>query len=266
MKKYLTVFSLSFQNEFTYRLNFILWRFRNVLRVLMSYYLWSSIFATNVQVFGYSKGQMMAYLILALFIASLVAASPSNDNIGGEISNGTLNNFLMKPIGYLHYWFTRDIASKVLNMVFAVGEISLLYVIFRPVISITSDPILLAFSLSLTLSAIFIFFFLTKLAISSVFWAPENTWGFMFLILVLFEMLAGLIFPLDLLPHWAYSGLQFTPFPYLIYFPLATLTGQLTVLAASRFLIQSLIWVGILFLLLRKIWRAGLRNYSAYGG
>ncbi|TSC87793.1 MAG: ABC transporter permease [Microgenomates group bacterium Gr01-1014_16] len=258
MRKYFTVFAIDWQNQFIYRLNFILWRFRNVLRVLMTYYLWISIFSSQTSVFGYTKEQMIAYLLLALFISSLVTSSPSNDNVGGEVSNGTLNNFLVKPIGYLRYWFTRDLSSKLINIIFAVGEISLLYIIFRPSLYVSPNLI----SLLLLVSAVIIYFLLGKLAISIVFWAPENTWGFMFTILVLMEMFTGLIFPLDLLPHWAFSTLQFTPFPYLIYFPLASIIGKPVDL---RILLQSFVWMGILYYLLKKVWAKGLKTYSASG-
>jgi len=259
MRKYLTVFAVDWQNQFIYRLNFVLWRFRNVLRVLMTYFLWTSIFSSRTSVFGYTKEQMIAYLLLALFINSLVASSPSSDNIGGEVSDGSLNNFLVKPIGYLRYWFTRDLSSKLLNTVFAIGEITLLFLLFRPSLYVAPSLI----SILLLVSAIIIYFLLTKLAISIVFWAPENTWGFMFTILVLMEMLTGLIFPLDLLPHWAFSALQFTPFPYLIYFPLASIIGKPV---AVRILLQSLVWMAVLYYLLKKVWTKGLKVYSAYGG
>ena len=173
MKKYLTIFSLSFQNEFTYRLNFILWRFRNVLRIIMTFYLWLSIFSSNKIVFGYSKIQIITYLFFGLFINGLVQSAPSNDNIGGEVSDGTLNNFLVKPLGYLRYWFTRDLSSKLLNILFAAIEISLLFIVFRPTLFVVPSLITLA----LTLSAIMIYFLLGKLAILIVFWSPENTWG-----------------------------------------------------------------------------------------
>lgn len=259
MRKYLTVFAIDWQNQFIYRLNFVLWRFRNVLRVLMTYFLWTSIFSSNTAVFGYTREQMIAYLLLALLVSSFVLSCPSNDNVGGEVSNGTLNNFLVKPIGYLRYWFTRDLSSKLLNILFAVGEISLLFLLFRPSLSVAPSIL----SILLLTSAILIYFLLGKLAISVVFWAPEQTWGLMFIILVLVEILTGMIFPLDVLPHWAFSALQFTPFPYLIYFPLISIVGKPV---SIRILIQSLIWVAILFYLLKKVWAKGLKTYSAYGG
>src|SRR3989344_1789920 len=119
MRKYLTVFLTSWQNEFIYRLNFILWRGRNVIRILMTFYLWQSIYSQNQIAFGYSQTQMMAYVFLVLLISAFVIATPSNDNIGGEISSGDLSNYLVKPISYLRYWFTRDLASKLLNFTFA---------------------------------------------------------------------------------------------------------------------------------------------------
>lgn len=258
MKKYLTVFAIDWQGQFIYRLNFVLWRFRNVLRVLMTYFLWTSIFSTQTAVFGYTKEQMIAYLLLALFISSVVTSCPSNDNVGGEVSNGTLNNFLVKPIGYLRYWFTRDLSSKLLNIIFAVGEIAILFLLFRPIIHVSPNLV----SLLLLISAVIIYFLLGKLAISVVFWAPEQTWGLMFIILVLVEILTGMIFPLDVLPRWAFSALQFTPFPYLIYFPLASIIGKPI---AVRILLQSLIWMGILYYLVKKVWAKGLKTYSASG-
>jgi len=115
MRKYLTVFAVDWQNQFIYRLNFFLWRFRNVLRVLMTYFLWTSIFAYRTTVFGYTREQIMAYLLLVIFLYGFVGSCPSNDNVGGEVSSGALNNFLVKPIGYLRYWFTRDLSSKLLE-------------------------------------------------------------------------------------------------------------------------------------------------------
>src|SRR3989344_4004598 len=101
MRKYLAIFSLSFQNEFTYRINFILWRLRNVLRLIMTYFLWHSVFSTRSEAFGYTSDQMTVYIFLSLFFASLVLSSPSNDNMGGEISSGDLSNFIVKPLSYL---------------------------------------------------------------------------------------------------------------------------------------------------------------------
>ena len=265
MRKYLTIFGLSFQNEFVYRLNFVLWRLRNVLRILMTFFLWNSVFSSNTNVFGYSKEQMLAYVFLVLLITSFVMSAPSNDNVGGEISDGTLNNFLIKPIGYLRYWLTRDWASKLLNMLFAFFEFFLLWSLFRPQIYLSQSPVQLSLGIVLILISSLMYYLITKLVISIAFWTPENTWGLMFIVLVFMEILAGSIFPLDLLPKSIITLLQFTPFPYMIYYPIAILVGRIDTGVAVRILFQALALLSISYWLAIKVWKKGLKNYAAVG-
>ena len=265
MKKYLTVFSLSFQNEFTYRLNFILWRFRNVLRILMTFFLWQVVFSTRTTAFGYSHSHMFSYILFVFVIQALVMAAPSNDNIGGEIGNGDLSNYLVKPISYLKYWLTRDLASKLLNALFAVVEIGLLWLVFRPQLYISSDIFFVVSGLVAWVMAIILYFFIAKIAVFSAFWIPENTWGLMFIILVCMETLAGGIFPLDVLPTWVQSILQFTPFPYMVYYPIGMLIGKFSTPEIFAILLKSTIWLALSYWAVIRIWHKGLHEYSAVG-
>lgn len=262
MKKYLTVFAIDWQNQFIYRLNFVLWRLRNVLRLLMTYFLWRGVFTTNVSVFGYSQNQMLTYVFLVLLVQSLVTSAPSSDNIGGEIGNGELSNYLVKPVSYIGYWFTRDLSSKLLNIIFASVELTLLWLIFRPELQVPAH--LLAFVISCLL-AIFIFYFLNIVTRFVSFWNPENTWGLAFLVIIFIETLAGGIFPLDILPHWANVALQFTPFPYLIYYPIAIFLGKITGIHLLQILSQSLLYCGIMYCFAQIIWRRGLKVYASEG-
>lgn len=265
MKKYWTVFLLSFQNEFTYRLNFILWRVRNVLRILMTYFLWNSVFSQNKIAFGYTHEQVMAYVFLVLIVNTIVMSAPSNDNIGGEISNGDLGNFLLKPISYLRYWLTRDWASKLLNILFAVGEVSLLYIIFIPKLFFSSSPAILLLSILSVIIASLIYFLITKLAVLFAFWTPENTWGLMFIFLVLYELLSGGIFPLDVLPNTLLKALEFTPFPYLVYYPIVIAVGKVDLVTSFSIVVKGLFWIAGLSLLVKKMWHRGLKIYSVSG-
>ena len=87
----------------------------------MTYFLWNGIFTSNQNVFGYQKTDMLTYVFAVLAIQTLVLSAPSSDNIGGEISSGDLGNYLLKPINYLKYWFTRDLSSKLFVFLTAFG-------------------------------------------------------------------------------------------------------------------------------------------------
>ncbi len=265
MRKYLTVFNLSWQGEFTYRLNFVLWRFRNILRFLMTFFLWTGIFVTNQNVFGYTRPELLTYVFLVLIVQSIVLSAPSADNIGGEISNGDISNYLVKPVSYLKFWFTRDLASKFLNLSFAVGEVGLLWLWLRPAIQFPSSwASIIGFGIICAL-AVVLYFFVSITSKFVSFWTPENTWGLTFLTLVMIEVLGGSIFPIDILPKLAQTLLQFTPFPYLIYYPIAIWVGKISGLEMIRVIIQALIWVVIMYMIAKIIWRKGLITYQSEG-
>jgi ABC-2 type transport system permease protein len=231
----------------------------------MVYFLWHTVFLTKSVAFGYTQDQMMGYVFLVLFVVALVTSAPSNDNVGGEIASGDLSNYLLKPVGYLAYWFTRDAASKLLNLLFSLLELSLLFLFFQPTITFSSEPRIILVGVGLLLSSVLTFFFISKLIISVAFWVPENTWGLMFLVMVFMETLSGAIFPLNILPSSIRALVDLTPFPYLIYHPISVLVGNQSLIASLSTLIKSLIWLFLSILTLNFVWRKGLKAYSATG-
>lgn len=265
MKKYLTVFAVDWQNQFIYRLNFILWRLRNILRLLMVYFLWHGIFSTNKSIAGYSRPEMFTYVFLVLIVVAIILSAPSADNVGGEIASGDLSNFLVKPLSYIKYWFTRDLSSKLLNLSFSAVEITVLWLLLQPDIVISSNPLIWASAIASIIIAIPTYYFLGICARFVSFWAPEDTWGLGFLVLVFVEIFSGMIFPLDILPKIVQQIIQLTPFPYLIYFPIAIFLGKYQGPELLRILGQSLLWAFIMGLFTRFLWRKGLRIYGAAG-
>lgn len=53
-------------------------------------------------------------------------------DIAGEIVNGEIVNKLLKPVSFFKYYLTRDLADKLLNLVFVVFELWLIKIIFKP--------------------------------------------------------------------------------------------------------------------------------------
>ena len=265
MKKYFTVFAVSWQNEFVYRLNFILWRFRNVLRLLMTYFLWRGIFVYNRSIFGYTGPEMLTYVFFVLVVQAIVLSAPSADNIGGEIGSGDLSNYLVKPVSYLRYWFTRDMASKLLNIFFSFVEIFILWFLLRPHLVIPSQMLSVAGFITGCISAVIIYFLLEASNRFIAFWTPENTWGLSFLVIILIEILGGGMFPLDILPGPARIALELTPFPYLVYYPVAIILGKITGWNLVRILFQSAVWCLLLFVVTKFVWHKGLKVYAATG-
>ncbi len=266
MKKYLSILKISFQQEFAYRLNFVMWRIRNIIQILVFFFLWNSVYESDsVSHFGYTKEKIIAYVFLLIFVRAIVLSSRSVD-VAGHVANGDLSNYLLKPVSYFKYWITRDVGSKILNVLFSSLEIGVLYLIFKPDIYIQQNILyILLFFLSLIIAG-FIYFNIIMLTNSVPFWVPEVAWGAQFLVTIIaVEFLSGAFFPLDVLPNAFLNFLKLTPFPYLIFIPIKTYLGAENLQITTMNLALGLVWVIILWKLKHKVWRRGLKVYEAVG-
>lgn len=264
MQKYLTVFNISWQNGFVYRLNFILWRVRILIGILITYYLWTALFQTNKFLFGYTKEQMLSYVFLTLILRSIILSAKSMD-AAGEIQEGKLSNFLLRPLKFHLYWFAADIADKSLNILFSIFEILALFLLLRPPLFLQSNPeILLLFIISVIL-AVILYFLIGNIASNMAFWLPGNAWGFWFLLISITELLGGLLFPMDILPKSAYQIIMLLPFPYLIYFPANLYLGQFSNREMVIGFGVMFFWIILAFAVSRLEWKKGLVIYEAQG-
>ncbi len=265
MKKYWQVFKISFAQEFVYRVNFIMWRVRNVMQVFLIFFLWDTVFADPSKVvFGYDRAKMLTYVFGLLIARSIVTSAKSMD-VAGDVSSGRLTNYLIRPVSYIKYWFTRDVSSKALNLIFACIEFTLLFLLLKPPFYFQANVVyLIFFVISLSL-AVILFFLLMFLFNMFSLWYPEQAWGPTFLLMIFVEFVGGGIFPLDVLPGPVVRFLNYTPFPHLLFGPLQVYLGQVTTGDALRNILISFGWVLILAFGLKNIWRAGLREYRSEG-
>lgn len=264
MRKYLAVFAVSWQNGFVYRLNFWLWRIRSVILILTVYFLWEAVFQNNLSVAGYDREKILTYVFLTLVLRSVILGQRSID-AAGEIADGRLANYLVKPINYHLYWFTRDLADKLLNIIFAVLETIVLYLILRPPLFGQSDPLVLAGFLVAGIIAILLNFILGSITSSLSFWTTNNAWGFWFLYFIFQEFFGGVVYPLDIFPETISRVIMLLPFAYLLFFPANVYLGKVAWPDYFWGLTVALFWLTISFIALQRLYRAGVKSYQAEG-
>lgn len=266
MQKYLSIFKISLQGEIAYKMNFIMWRVRNVIQILIIYFLWSNIFFdSQVSILGYNRSSILTYVFGIILIRAFVFSARSVD-VPTEISMGDLSNYLLKPVKYFYYWFTRDLASKILNFSFSIGEFLILFLIFQPELFIQQNMVYIILFLISIINANYLLFIIRFLVTSITFKIPEMAWGGQFLFMVIItEFLSGAVFPLDIFPAIWQKIFYLTPFPYLIFFPLQIYLAKLTLVTATSGVLISILWSFILTILLKTLWAKGLKLYSSEG-
>ncbi|MBI2337807.1 ABC-2 family transporter protein [Candidatus Daviesbacteria bacterium] len=263
MSKYWEIFRITWQQFLIYRVNFVIWRLRTIMQLLLVYFIWWSVFKSQVQVFGYTASSILTYILAASLIRTIVLSSRASDLID-SINTGSIVNFLIKPLGFIRYFLTRDAADKLFNIGFFIVEISLLILLLKPPVIIQTDiAILIPFFLSIA-GGLIIYFCINFIIGLTAFWV-ESSWGVLFLMSVFLESLGGGLFPLDILPKNLFSALMLTPFPYLIYFPAKLYLGGMNYSEMLNGFVVIAIWILVLILLMRIIRDAGFRHFSAVG-
>ncbi|RJR25162.1 hypothetical protein C4578_01865, partial [Candidatus Microgenomates bacterium] len=245
--------------------NFFLWRFRNFVSFFALVIFWLAIYGVGENVFGYEKSQMITYLIGIAFLRSLVLASRSFE-ISRHIRRGELSRYLLWPLSINSFWFGRDLADKSINLIFAFFEIGLVILIFKLNLYFPQSPANWIFFIVLVLLSTLLYYFLSFCISILAFWT-EDVWATRWLLGIIFlEFLSGAFFPLDILPGWLSRVVYFTPFPYLVFFPLKIWLGQVAIGESFRVLAITIFWLGLFYFLSSYLWKKGFRKYGAYGG
>lgn len=254
MKKIITIGKTTLKEYFVYRLNFILWRLRAFINLLIIITLWeASLKETNIV----EKQMFLSYLIYGSTISYLILGTRTTD-ITDEINSGGIINTLLKPISFFHFYFYKDLADKAINLFFAIIEAFLIVKIFNINLIFPKQIFL---GLIFLINGVFISFFINLLLSFIGFWSRE-TWGPRFLFLVTISFVSGGFFPLNILPKTIYQILMLTPFPYFYYLPTRIFLGEKF---PFYILFLSFFWVLGTFFLTKKIWIIGNKSFSFWG-
>jgi ABC-2 type transport system permease protein len=264
--KYRHVFLVGLQSNLVYRWNFLIRGFFSLARLAVVFILWGAAYAGLTQIGGYSIGQTFTYFTALIALQFMVGAFNEDYQIGEEIRNGLINQFLLKPINYYLYRFTVFLSARAVSGVLVFVPLLLIYPLIRNDLSFPGDAWRLLIGAPALVLAALIQFTLAFCFGLLAFWFLEIQ-GFVILSYAAETLLSGQIFPLDLLPPALFKAAQLLPFYYMMYFPAAIVTGRINDSAAALHgLAMQLVWVGLFLLIAHLIWRAGLRKHTAVGG
>lgn len=263
MKVYLQIIKCTISEYMAYRLSFVLWRVRMIVQLLVAYFLWLTITSQHTQVFGYTQVNILTYILMTLIVRPMVMGTRTHE-VGNMILSGKLNYLLLEPMNLLKFFGCRDVADKLINVIFAIGEFAFLIWILR----LPWPPVVIWANVWLMLPAIILgiimFFFFSLIFSYLAFWTDE-VWAPRFLTFVFAEFFTGMLFPLDILPGALGIISKMLPFGYFIYFPVRIMLGGLEPGAIVQGFMMAIIWAIGLGWMARLLWNKGLKTYTAVG-
>ncbi len=268
VKKYWHVLNIGIQNNLTYRINFLFRIVFGFVPLLATIYLWRAVYAgkkPGAEVADYSLAQMTSYYLIVTIVDALTAVSEDDWQIAADIKDGNISQFLVKPINYLTYRLCLFFSSRLIYIMVAAVPLAIFIYSLRNYFVLPADPMnVVCFFVSVGLTGLLQFFTSYAMAMLA-FWVLEVS-TFIFILFAFEYIASGHLFPLDILPPGLAHFLQFTPFPYQMYFPVSIYMGKITGSALTHGLMIQALWVLAAYGIARFAWYRGIRRYSAVGG
>jgi len=264
LNKYLLVFSTGLQNVLQRRSSLIMDRVGGIAVLLTLYYFWSSLLSGKDEFAGYTRIQMLSYVLVMNLLRAFVFTGRGWELVS-EIASGRISSWLLRPIQYEGYSLALDLSQKVVHLAAAVLEVGVLLLLFRaPLYWPAHASTWGFFALGVAMSSL-IYFQIEFLVASVAFWTSESG-GPLFCFDLFLQFAAGLFFPLDVLPSSLQTALRLTPFPYIVFFPLNVYLERMSASEAGGTLLIQLFWLVALYFAVGFQWRRGLRVFAAEGG
>ncbi len=257
IRKAQTLLAINYAYMVEYRAELILWVLSGSLPIILMG-VW--IQAAQSGRFGLTSTQFARYF-LTVFIVRQFTVIWVVYEFEREVVEGKLSPRLLQPLDPVWHHVASHLAERAARMPFTLLLIAFFFILYPQSFWIPSlgNCLLFAFSIILAFSLRFIIQYTFALC---AFWterasAIENVFFLFYL------YLSGLIAPLAVFPEPVRAVVMWTPFPYLVNFPVSLLMG-LPVNIGQGFLI--IFGWGLLFYLLNRwLWRQGLKRYSGMG-
>jgi ABC-2 type transport system permease protein len=259
---YAQQFKTTFAAMVQYRASLIIWMIGHVLEPLVYLIVWSTVSeSTGGSVGGYTAADFAAYYIVFMLV-NHVTYTWIMYEYEYRVREGDLSFALLKPVHPIHSDVADNVSSKLITLPIMLVTAGLLAAFFHPAWDFSWWSTLL-FVPALLLAFLLRFLLEWTLALTAFWTTRVGAVNQTYFVLLLF--LSGQIAPLALFPGPVQTAAQILPFQWMIGFPVELILGRVSPAGAGLGILLQTVWIVLAFGLLRIVWRAGVRIYSAVG-
>ena len=245
-----------------YRAALLIWTIGQVLEPLVYLIVWSVVSnGRGGSIGSYTTAEFAAYYVV-LMLVNQISYTWIMYDFEYRVREGTLSATLLKPVHPIHSDIADNLSSKLITLPIIIVVATGLAFGFHAHLS---PPVwaVFVFIPALLLAFLVRFFLEWSLALVAFWTTRVGAVNQTYFVIMLF--LSGQIAPLALLPQPLQLLSVVLPFRWLISFPIELLLGRLNPAQSATGLAAQVVWLFLSFLLMRTVWRAGVRVYTAVG-
>lgn len=262
MTKYLIFAKISFQSNFTYKADYILSIFFNMVFFFIFFAVWRYVYSDmpNGTIATFSLTSTITYY----FITSLIYRTDVADSIyiGNDIWNGFFTNTLLKPWSIIFSEILYSITDTITTLALYLPFFALMFVLAHNFIALPSILYLLYFIITLILAYFINIWINFCLHALTFYWGDqEPNIGLVNYIIAFF---AGGYFPLAFLPA-SLAWFKYLPFRFLFDVPANIFLQKLNFIQILSSWGQMIIWIFVFYLIFYFLFKNGLKRYTGTG-
>lgn len=274
LKLYLPFSKAGVKIELAYKAQIVMWMIISFIEVFFVIFLYEAIYRNSPDgmssvINGFSFYDMILYMITSFFFTFLMGSGDTSYDIATDIREGTIANTMTKPVSYrLRHLFTYFGVFGFDAVVVLLPFLTVVYGIFigTGLLQVTVGRFILnvIFFLLFTLIAGFVNNAISYFIGLMVFYT-DHLFGLNMARNAIQGFLGGQMVPL------AYMGavgvvFSYTPFAFMNSVPVLTLMGKVDVMQAIIYILIALVWIFVIELANRLIFRHALKKLTVQGG
>ncbi len=255
-----------FQANMAYRMNVIIRMFSYIIAVFIQISIWHALFngahETSTQMGTIDINEMVTYVVISTAI-SLFIRNEVILQMETKIKSGEIAMDLIKPTNLKLMIFSNSLGGSAFKLIFQFIPLIIVGYLFLNLTIPTPENVVL-FIITL-INAVIIYFLLTYIVGLLAFWYMA-IWHLERFLGDLISLFAGAIVPLWFFPKVLLDISAVLPF-HLIYFtPISIYLGKITVSDSIYLILQQFIWITVLILLEKVVWKNAVNKLVVQGG
>lgn len=264
IKKYSIIIKNEVQRQFTYRATIAAYAFGNIAELVSLTVIWTIVYKNFDMIHGYSANEMISYVVFAWFFSFLTTTYAFEQNVARDIHMGTLSSLLVKPQSYIRYIMAVAIGRIVIAFLIVLVQGVIVFSLFRDRLTALPDVPTILLLVCMLVATYLVNLFMSIIIGFVAFWTTEIN-GTYYSIKVFSKFMSGTFFPIGLLPALFVKVSYFFPFVYTIYIPVQLYLGKISFAEGLRGFAVEIMWLVVLYVIIKVVWRFGLRKYESVG-
>lgn len=264
MVKYFRIFLLYFQYVLAHPSRSVVWTLIGLLDALIFLAFLRGVFQNNQQIDTWTLSTISSYYFVLIAAGSALMSKIEVAVLKKDNEQGEIDNHLLKPISY--YWdkFYYEIPYRIFQGGIGIGLCMFMTFLFGTTLHLANTPLEISAAILIILLGFFVSFTF-KLTIGIISFLTTDIRGLNELVMIVILLFSGYLIPVNLLPGILQTIALSLPFPYIVFYPVMAILGELSTKEILHVLIIQSAWLLGLGIVYKILWRHVVKHVVSLG-